>query len=100
MNALIWPEDNVKGHRPDLIFDDGGDMTLLVHEGKKAEDFLLKDYTIPDPISTENVEFKIVQTIIKRQLKGVETDKWKKIVNTCMGFSEETFTGVHHLYTM
>ena len=97
---MIYPEDNDKGHRYDLIVYDGSDMTLLIHEGKKAEDLLIKDGTITDPISTENVELKIVQTIIKRQLEGGETDKWNKIVNTCMGVSEDTSTGVHHLYTM
>ena len=35
LNALIWPEDYSKGHRPDLNVYDGGDMTLLVHEGNK-----------------------------------------------------------------
>ena len=75
-------------------------MTLLIHEGKKAEDLLLKDVTTPDPIYTDNVEFKISQSIIKRQLEGGETDKWNKIVDTCIGVSEETSTGVHHLYTM
>ena len=75
-------------------------MTLLIHEGNKAEDLFLKDSTIPGPRSTENVYFKIVQTIIKRQLEGNDTDKWKKIVNTCMGVSEETSTGVHHLCIM
>ena len=69
-------------------------------KGKNKEDLLLKDGDIPDPSSTDNVEFKIVQTIIKCQLEGGETDKWSKIVNTCMGFSEETSTGVHHMYTM
>ena len=43
-------------------------MTLLIHEVKKVEDLLLKDGTIPDPISTENAQFKIVQTIVKHQL--------------------------------
>ena len=75
-------------------------MTILIHEGKKAEDLLLKDVTIPDTSYTDNTEFNIVQTIIKFQLEGGETEKWKKVVNTCMGFCEETFTGVHHLYTM
>ena len=72
-------------------------MTPLVREGKKVEDLFLKNDTIPDPISTDNVEVNIVQTIIKRQLEGGETDKWNKIVNTCMGVSDETPTGVHHL---
>ena len=75
---MIQPEDDGKGHRPDLIVGDGGDMTLLIHEGKKTEDLLLKDGAIPDPISTDNAEFKIVKTIIKRQLEDGEMDKWKK----------------------
>ena len=75
-------------------------MTLLVYEVKKKEDLFLKDVTIPVPISTYNVEFNIFQTIIKRQLEGGETNKWNKIVKTCMGFSEETFTVVHHMCTM
>ena len=97
LNALTHPQDDGKGHRTDLIVDDGGDMTLLIHEGKKVEELFLNDGTIPDPIFIENVQFKIFQTIIKRQLQGVETDKWNKIVNGCMGVSEETLRGVHHL---
>ena len=60
----------------------------------------LKDGNIPDPIFMENSQFKIFQTIIKRQLEGGETDKWNKIVNTCMGVSEETSTRVRHMCTM
>ena len=75
-------------------------MTLLIREGKKAEDLFLKDGTIPDPNFMQNFEFNILQTIIKHQLEGVETDKWNKIVNICMEFSEEIFAGVHHMYTM
>ena len=74
-------------------------MDLLIHEGKKVEDLFLKYGTIPDSRSTDNVEFKIVQTIIKCQLEVGQTDKWNKIVNTCMGVSEDTSTGVHHMYT-
>ena len=69
-------------------------------KGKKEKDLLLKDGTILDQISTDNIEFKIVQTIIKLQLEGGETGKWNKIVNTCMVFYEETFygssTSIHH----
>ena len=100
LNALIQPEGDGKGHIPGLIVDDLGDMTLLIHEGKKAKEFSLKDGTIPDPSSTENVKFKISQTIIKLQLEGGETHKRNKIVNMCMGVSEDTSIGVHHLYTM
>ena len=100
LNDFMYPEYCGKGHIPDLIVDDGGNMTLLIHEFNKAEEFFLKDGTIPDPISTDNSEFKIVQTIIKRQLDNGEVDKWNKIFNTCMGVSEEISTGVHHMYTV
>merc|ERR1719253_862238 len=99
LSALTWNEDDGKGHGPDIIVDDG-DMTLLIHEGKKAEDAFLKDGTLPDPTSTDNAEFKIVLTIIKRLLQAGETDKWNKIAARCKGVSEETTTGVHRLYTM
>ena len=100
LNAVTWANDDGKGHGPDLIVDDGGDMTLIIHEGKKAEDLFLKDGTLPDPSSTDNAEFKIVLTIIKRLLEAGETDKWNKMATRCMGVSEETTTGVHRLYTM
>merc|ERR1712115_410778 len=56
--------------------------------------------TLPDPSSTDNAEFKIVLSIIKRILLSGDTDKWNKISNRCMGVSEETTTGVHRLYAM
>merc|ERR1712045_621388 len=100
LNAVTWPEDDGKGCGMDIIVDDGGDMTLLIHEGKKAEDAFLKDGTLPDPSSTDNAEFKIVLTIIKRLLESGVTDKWNKVAKRCMGVSEETTTGVHRLYAM
>merc|ERR1712045_427260 len=100
LNAVTWPEDDGKGCGMDIIVDDGGDMTLLIHEGKKAEDIFLKDGTLPDPSSTDNAEFKIVLSIIRRLLESGVTDKWNKIATRCMGVSEETTTGVHRLYAM
>jgi len=102
LNAVTWPEDDGKGHGMDIIVDDGGDMTLLIHEGKKAEDAFNESggKILPDPSSTDNAEFKIVLTIIKRLLEAGETDKWNKIAKRCKGVSEETTTGVHRLYTM
>ena len=99
MNDLIQSQDDGKIRRPDLIVDDGGDMNLLIHEGKKVEDLFLKDCTSPDPISTENAEFNIFQTIIKFQLEGGDTDIWNKIVNRCMGVYDNTTKGAHYLYT-
>ncbi|KAG5193018.1 S-Adenosyl homocysteine hydrolase [Tribonema minus] len=99
LSAITWPEDDGKGDGPDLIVDDGGDMTLLIHEGFKAEAAYAKDGTLPDPTSTDNAEFKIVLTLIARELPG-NPQKWTKVAQRCFGVSEETTTGVHRLYQM
>merc|ERR1719343_1596196 len=85
LNAVTWPKDDGKGHGMDIIVDDGGDMTLLIHEGKKAEDLYKKNGTLPDPNSTDNAELKIVLSIIKRIILSGDVDKWTKISNRCMG---------------
>merc|ERR1712037_136226 len=100
LNTVTWAQDDGKGHGMDIIVDDGGDMTLLIHEGKKAEDLYEENGTLPDPNSTENVELKIVLSIIRRVLLSGDIDKWNKISRRCMGVSEETTTGVHRLYAM
>ena len=52
LNDLIQPEHDGRGCRTDLVVDDGGDITLLIHDGTNAKDLLLKHGTIPDPRST------------------------------------------------
>lgn len=99
MNAITWTTPDAKGDGPDLIVDDGGDMTLLVHEGYKAEQLYAKDGTMPDPSSTDNAEFKIILQMICRTLK-TDPKKWTKVVSRFIGVSEETTTGVHRLYQM
>merc|ERR1719353_2571133 len=99
MNAITWSKPDAKGDGPDLIVDDGGDMTLLIHEGYKAEAAFAKDGTVPDPASTDNAEFKIVLTQICRTLK-TDPQKWTKVANRWLGVSEETTTGVHRLIQM
>lgn len=88
--ALSFPQ----GEGPDLIVDDGGDATLLVHKGYAAEDNLaLLDAA---PASTE-------ESIILKTLKAVQSEdnrKWHKIMKRLRGVSEETTTGVHRLYQM
>jgi len=98
LNALCWAEDS-KGDGPDLIVDDGGDMTLLIHEGVKAEIAFEKDGTLPDPNSTTNTEFKCVLGLLRRVLPTNPT-KWRKTAARMVGVSEETTTGVHRLYVM
>lgn len=99
LNAITWTTPDDKGDGPDMIVDDGGDMTLLVHEGYKAEERYAKDGTLPDPNSTDNAEFKIVLSIIARELPK-QPDKWHKVAKRMFGVSEETTTGVHRLYAM
>ena len=92
---LTWPGAD----GCDLIVDDGGDATLLIHEGVKAEAAFAKDGTVPDPASTDNPEFHIVLKIIKRTLTE-DPQKWTKMAKKCVGVSEETTTGVKRLYEM
>jgi len=98
LSAITWPED-AKGDGCDMIVDDGGDMTLLIHEGRKAEVAYAKDGTLPDPSSTTNAEFKIILQIVRRELPKNPT-KWHRLADRMVGVSEETTTGVHRLYVM
>ncbi len=88
--AMTWPD----GSGPDLIVDDGGDATMLVHQGVKAE----KDPSILEK-KIDNKEFAIVMGRVRESLKHVP-DKWTKIASSIKGVSEETTTGVHRLYHM
>ncbi len=97
--ALTFTKDDGSGTGPDIIVDDGGDMTLMIHEGHKAEIEYAKDKTLPDPASTDNAELKCVYRIIARELPK-DPKRWQKLVTRCHGVSEETTTGVHRLYQM
>ena len=94
LNAVTWPADE-KGDGPDLIVDDGGDVTLLIHEGVKYE----KLGTPPNPDSTDNAELKCVYNIIGRTMK-TNPKKWQECAARLVGVSEETTTGVKRLYNM
>lgn len=94
--ALVWP-DEIGG--PNLIVDDGGDVTLLIHEGKKAEEAFAKDGTLPDPDSVPEGEFRIVLKLIKKSLSE-NPQRFTKIAALIHGVSEETTTGVHRLHIM
>merc|ERR1719163_1246992 len=92
---LTWPGKD----GPDLIVDDGGDATMLIHEGTKAEAKYEKDGTLPDPASTTNAEFKCILQTIKDSIQ-VDKTKWTRMAAKCRGVSEETTTGVHRLKEM
>jgi adenosylhomocysteinase len=93
--ALTWPEQD----GPNLIVDDGGDATMLIHEGVKAEKAFAADGTLPNPDSTDNAEFKIVLTLLRTTVQQDPT-KWTRMAKGLIGVSEETTTGVHRLYNM
>ena len=99
LNALTWPEDE-KGNGCDMIVDDGGDMTLLIHEGVKYEKQYAIDGSLPDPATAgSNDEFRIILELIRRQLP-LNPTRWTRIAARMVGVSEETTTGVHRLYVM
>ena len=82
------------GKGPQLIVDDGGDATLLIHRGYEAE---TNSAILDEP--TDNKELQIINDTLKTQLK--EDNKWwHKTVKEWKGVSEETTTGVHRLYEM
>jgi len=88
--ALSWPD----GSGPDMIVDDGGDATLMVHEGVKAEN---------DPSLLEKTyDIKDYQTLIERIKIRYKKDpeRWTKIAANIRGVSEETTTGVNRLYQL
>ena len=88
--ALTWPG----GKGPQLIVDDGGDATLMIHRGFQAEN----DPSILDAL-TDNKELRIINSTLK---KGLAEDSgfWHRVVDGCRGVSEETTTGVHRLQQM
>ena len=92
--ALTWPD----GSGPDLIVDDGGDATLLIHRGYDFEEVYQKDGKLPD-ICTDNDEIEIVDMLLHK-IHGENPIHWHKVMENWVGVSEETTTGVHRLYHM
>lgn len=88
---LDWPADE----QPNMILDDGGDATLLVHLGVQAE----KSGEAPDPTTATSTEQRIIFEVLGAQLSK-SADHWTPIANSVKGVTEETTTGVHRLYEM
>jgi len=87
---LDWPGDHAN-----MILDDGGDATLLVHLGVQAE----KDGAAPDPASATSTEQRIIFEALTASL-AQSPDRFTKVANEIKGVTEETTTGVHRLYEM
>jgi adenosylhomocysteinase len=90
LQALVWP-----GHAgANLILDDGGDATLLLHLGHELE----KAGKTPDPDTTDNAEFKIILALLRDVRRAKGNSYWTEMAAGVRGVSEETTTGVHRLY--
>ena len=89
--ALTWPE----GGMPNMILDDGGDATLLVHKGAEFE----KAGSVPQAQAGDNEEWKAILAVLKRTLE-TSPGKWQQMADSVKGVTEETTTGVHRLYQM
>ena len=90
--ALLWPD----GAGPDLIVDDGGDATLLIHKGAEYE----ASGTVPefDP-DAEPEEWGVILDLLRR-VQDEDSGRWTRMGDRIRGVSEETTTGVHRLYEM
>ncbi|NEV62283.1 adenosylhomocysteinase [Thiorhodococcus minor] len=89
--VLNWPD----GKGPNMILDDGGDATLLVHKGVEYE----KAGAIPAPTADDNEEWTAVLGVLNRTFDK-DKEHWHKIAHDIKGVTEETTTGVHRLYEM
>jgi adenosylhomocysteinase len=88
---LRWPD----GSGPNMILDDGGDATLLVHKGVDYE----KAGAVPDPSTADSHEFAVILSVLQRSL-AEDPRRWTEIAAGIKGVTEETTTGVHRLYEM
>jgi adenosylhomocysteinase len=93
---MSWPDGlNGEASGPNMILDDGGDATLLLHKGVEYE----KTGEVPDPTSASNPELAIVLGLLQRSLK-TDPQKWTQMAARIKGVTEETTTGVMRLYKM
>jgi adenosylhomocysteinase len=91
--ALTWPNTPTGG--PNMILDDGGDATLLVHKGVEYE----KDGKVPAVDTAENDEHRVILELLHRTITN-GSQKWTQLASEIRGVTEETTTGVHRLYEM
>jgi adenosylhomocysteinase len=94
--ALSWPAQSggVGVEGPNMILDDGGDATLLVHTGVQYE----REGAVPDPATAaENQEHRVILELLTRSLKD-DGQRFTRMAGAIKGVTEETTTGVHRLY--
>ena len=89
--GLMWPD----GAGPNMILDDGGDATLLVHKGTEFE----AAGVVPSTDPTDSEEYAVILEVLRRSLTE-DPQRWTRIGQGIRGVTEETTTGVHRLYEM
>jgi adenosylhomocysteinase len=89
--VLLWPD----GQGPNMILDDGGDATLLVHKGAEFE----AAGAVPSPDTADSEEYALILSVLRRSL-GEDNQRWTRVAAGIKGVTEETTTGVHRLYEM
>ncbi len=89
--ALTWPGED----GPNMILDDGGDATLLIHKGVEYE----RDGAVPDPSTAESDELRVVLETLTRSLAS-DNQRWTRAAAQIQGVTEETTTGVNRLYQL
>ena len=94
LQALTFPD----GSGPDMIVDDGGDATLLIHKGYALEEYFAKTGEVPD-ITTTVEEERIIEELLREVLEK-DPLHWHEVAKNIIGVSEETTTGVHRLMQM
>ncbi|MFM9149926.1 MAG: adenosylhomocysteinase, partial [Solirubrobacterales bacterium] len=94
--ALTWPEPGQNGEPgPNMLLDDGGDATLLIHKGTEFE----RAGAVPDPAGADSEEFSVILSLLQSSLES-DPGKWTAIGQGMIGVTEETTTGVMRLYEM
>jgi adenosylhomocysteinase len=89
--VLLWPD----GQGPNMILDDGGDATLLVHKGAEFEAI----GAVPSPESADSEEYAVILGVLTQSLRE-DAQRWTRVAAGIKGVTEETTTGVHRLYEM
>jgi adenosylhomocysteinase len=89
--VLLWPD----GGGPNMILDDGGDATLLVHKGKEFE----TAGAVPSTTEDHSEEYGVILELLRRSLTE-DPQRWTQVADGILGVTEETTTGVHRLYEM
>ncbi|MFP4501836.1 MAG: adenosylhomocysteinase [Candidatus Hydrogenedentota bacterium] len=92
--AISFPD----GKEMNLIVDDGGDATLLVHRGYALEEHFNKTGELP-AICRDNKEVEVVDNLL-HMVHAIDPNRWHTVAKSWIGVSEETTTGVHRLYHM